>query len=131
MYGNDTFFNLTVPGQIGLAVLSAVLCILTIGLFLKISSRFGTLVKVLIAIVFLWAFTWCSPQVYYAYYWLIIDGLPVQLILQNPPGPVEIIRLLTFTADQNLSDHSKGLLFWLMVAAAMWQSVKGRRQDPE
>ncbi len=131
MYGNDTFFNLTVPGQIGLAVLSTILCVITIWLFLKISSRFGILVKVLIAIVLLWGFTWLSPQVYYAYYWLIFDNLPVQWVVQLPPTARDLFNLILFQGGQNLSDHSKGVMFWLLIAFAIRKMIKARYQGHE
>ncbi|MGI9350301.1 MAG: hypothetical protein ACR2O3_01960 [Rhizobiaceae bacterium] len=124
MYGNDTFFHLTVPGQIGLAFLSIILCIAAVWLFLKVSIRFGLLVKVLLALIAIWLFTWLSPQIYYVYYWSIFDNLPFQNVLQFPPHPAEIIRLITFTGDHNLSAHSKGILFWIMIASGSLQSGK-------
>jgi len=81
LYSSDTFFHLSVAGQIGLALLSLVLAAITLGLFVKISSRFGLIVKVTTAIVFLWLFVWLSPQIYYAYYWFLFEYLPVQIIV--------------------------------------------------
>ncbi|MEM7068967.1 MAG: hypothetical protein AAF478_08790 [Pseudomonadota bacterium] len=129
MYGNDTFFHLSQSGQIGLAILSGMLGIATLWLFNKTSSRFGVLVKVLLAIVFLWGFTWLSPQIYYLYYWLIFDTLPFQNVIKSPPSLADIFRLSTFTADTNLSDHSKGILFWLMIGFTIWKFFKVPRQD--
>ena len=129
MYGSDTFFHLTQSGQIGLAILSGLLGIATLWLFNKTSSRFSVLVKVLLAVVFLWGFTWLSPQVYYVYYWMIFDALPFQNVIQHPPSLAEISELATFTDNSNLSNHSKGILFWLMIGLAAWQIFKARHQD--
>ncbi len=120
MYGNDTFFHLSGSGQIGLVLISLILGIATIGLCLLFSSRFGLFVKVLVAFVLIWAFTWLSPQLYYLYYWLIFDDLPMQWVLQAPPSPPDIVRLVTFSGPATLSDHAKGLLFWLMTFTVLW-----------
>ena len=122
MYHGDTFFHLSIPGQIGLALLSGFLALVTLWCFIKISSRFGALVKVLPAFVLLWLFTWLSPQVYYTYYWLTFEALPLQNVIQYPPGIGTLIKLITFSGDGTLSAHSKGLLFWLMVSAGLWQT---------
>lgn len=119
MYSEDTFFHLTVPGRIGLVILSLMLSALTIGLFWKISSRFKLLVKVLIAVVFIWSFIWLSPQAYYLYYIQLIDGLPLQNVIQRPPSLVEIFQTITFTGKSNLSNHGKGLVFWAMILIAL------------
>lgn len=127
MYSNDTFFHLTLLGQIGLALLSLGLACATLWCFLKISSRFGLFVKVLLAFVFLWLFVWLSPQVYYLYYLQLFDGLPMQIVIHAPPTPVEILRTITFTTNANLSAHSKGILFWLMVILAVWNVCYPKR----
>ena len=121
MYQGDTFFHLSIPGQVGLAVLSGILAIITIWCFLKISSRFGTPVKVLLAFVTLWLFVWLSPQVYYLYYWLVFENLPMQIVVQYPPTITTVFELVTFTGPANLSAHSKGVLLWLMVFIGMRQ----------
>ncbi len=131
MYNGDTFFHLSAAGQTGLALLSGVLAFVTLWCFCKISSRFGALVKVLLAFVALWIFTWVSPQAYYFYYWLLFDRLPMQNVLQFPPRAEIILRLITFTGPENLSAHSKGILFWLMIAIVIWKLIQVRRQDRE
>lgn len=127
MYSGDTFFHLTVPGQIGLALLSLVLACATLWCFAKVSSRFGPVVKLLLAIVFLWLFVWLSPQIYYLYYWMIFGYLPMQIVIQNPPGPSELFNIITFTGASSLSQHSKGVLFWLMVVITVRQACYANR----
>ena len=113
----------------GLALISIALAVMVLWVFNKISSRFGLIVKVLLAIVVLWLFVWLSPQIYYLYYWMIFDGLPFQNVIQRPPDFASIARLVTFTGDANLSNHSKGVLFWLMIASAFWNTKKSSVHD--
>lgn len=126
MYAEDTFFHLSVAGQFGLAILSVVLAAFTAWLFSKISTRFSLSVKVLLALVFLWLFIWLSPQVYYFYYLLLFEGLPVQWVIQTPPTLSELFLTITFQGKATLSNHSKGALYWLMIVIALLQSsIKG------
>ena len=123
MYAEDTFFHLTVPGRIGLAILSLALAAVTVWLFRKISSRSGLIVKLGIAVLMLWLFIWLSPQAYYLYYIQIIDGLPLQNVIQAPPGPVELFHTVSFSGKGNLSEHSKGVLFWIMVGIGIYNWI--------
>ena len=125
MYNGDTFFHLSVPGQIGLVALSLTLSISLIWFHLKLSSRFGTAVKVLLAVVLIWAFIWLSPQIYYLYYIQIIPGLGLQNVIADAPTVTEVISTITFTGKANLSEHSKGLLFWMMIVFGL---LKRRRK---
>jgi len=119
LYDSDSFFTLSGPQQIGLFVLSAVL----FGVCLALSWRLGRgrplpLRLILSAAVF-FGFVWLSPQIYYQYYRLIIDGLPAQLVIGWPQGVGHLARLLTFQSDANLSAHSQGLLGWTLIAIAV------------
>ena len=77
MYESDSFFTLSVGGQIGLAALSLVLSVLVLWAVrrgtrgLPRLSRLGGCVSV----ARFWLFVWLSPQVYYQYYRLIFDGI--------------------------------------------------------
>jgi hypothetical protein len=124
MYNGDTFFHLSQSGQTGLLLLSGLLGVLMIWVLRRISSRFGKLVNLLSAIVLIWMFIWLSPQIYYTYYWLIFDDLPVQWVIAWPPAPSTLIKMITFTGNANLSDHSKGILFWMMVVIAVFTKQK-------
>ncbi len=124
MYSQDTFFHLTTNGRLGLILLSFLLSAFLIGLFWKISNRFKLPIKLILAIIFIWIFIWMSPQIYYLYYIQIIDGLPLQNVIQTPPSPIEILQTVTFTGQSNLSNHSKGVLFWIMVTIALYAKTK-------
>lgn len=119
MYQDDSFFTLGVWGQIGLAGLSAALFCVMLLLVRRIGRGRPRAARTAIALVLFWAFEWLSPQVYYLYYWMIIDGLPVQSVIGPPPGPAHIARLLTFSESHSLSAHGRGLLGWAMLAAAL------------
>ena len=73
-----------------------------------------------------WLFVWLSPQVYYQYYRLIFDGLPVQWVVGRPELG-EAMRLLTFTGPANLSAHGQGVLGWAMLCVAFAGNISFRR----
>ncbi|CTQ48944.1 hypothetical protein [Jannaschia donghaensis] len=117
-YTGDSFQTLTQSEQLGLAGLSMFLG----GWILALGNRLTGLGW---AIGVFWAFIWLSPQVYYLYYQMIFDGLPWQMVVKDPPGPVRIVHLLTFQAEGTLSAHGKGVLGWGLIGLALWR----RRQD--
>lgn len=115
MYAQDSFFDLTPRGQVGLAALSFALFLLTM-----IGTHYATRtmslwLRVLSGLVALWAFVWLSPQVYYQYYRLLIPDLPLQWVIKQPAGPQRLLELLTFQWRFNLSAHSQGLLGWCLI----------------
>lgn len=120
-YDGDSFFTLSLMGQVGLAALSALLTALTIWLSWRIGRRRRLVTRILNALAGLYLFTWLSPQIYYGYYLMIFDGLPLQIVIQTPPSPSGVALLLTFQANASLSDHGKGLLGWLLIAACLFR----------
>ena len=66
-----------------------------------------------------WAFLWLSPQVYYAYYQLIFDGLPVQIVIGWPPGAETVLRRLAFAGPATLAAHGQGVLGWVLLVGAV------------
>ena len=122
LYDGDSFFTLSTTGQVGLAVLSLVLT----GLVLAALWVFPRRGVVIFAVILFWLFVWVSPQIYYSYYQQIIPGLPTQIVVGDPPGSDFVIGLITFSGEANLSDHGKGVLFWLMMAVALIRRVGPR-----
>jgi len=118
-YAEDSFFTLGLGGRIGLVVLSAVLMILCAALVWRFVRGLGGVWRVLIAAGVFWAFLWLSPQIYYAYYWMIFEDLPVQIVIGAPPGIVEVARLATFTDRASLAHHGQGAFAWLLVLVAL------------
>lgn len=120
MYAEDSFFTLTQPGQIGLALLSLLLFLLTTTTYYWTARGRSKLVRVLLALVFFWGFVWLSPQVYYFYYLTQFEKLPLQNVIHLPPGPLDIARLMTFQDSEALSQHSQGVLAWSLIALSIW-----------
>ncbi|RLJ41403.1 hypothetical protein BCF46_3196 [Litoreibacter meonggei] len=118
MYEGDSFFTLTGPQQAGLLLLSVALACGWIYASWRLSARRPLVLRLAIGIVLFFGFVWLSPQIYYQYYRLIIDGLPAQFVVGWPLGPLHVVRLLTFQFDANLSAHSQGLLGWALIIVA-------------
>ncbi len=124
MYDGDTFFSLSMAVRIGLVFLSAGLAALTAAAFIRVGCRMSWPVRLLLAPVFLWLFVWLSPQVFYLYYMAVYEDLPLQNVVQAPPAPGEILRLLGFEGTARLSHHAQGLMGWgLIVLACLGERV--------
>lgn len=127
MYDGDSFFTLGLGGQTGLVILTIVLSILTI----MLTHRIATMIRwkvwaVVSALTLFWLFIWLSPQVYYLYYLMIFTDLPWQTVVSWPPPAGEtLVDLFLFRGDGNLSNHGKGILFWVMAATAFMAGVEG------
>lgn len=119
MYAEDSFFTLGTGGQIGLLCLTGLLGVLCLWLVWYLVEGFGRFVRVLIALAVFWLFLWLSPQVYYMFYLIIIDGLPLQWVVQTPPEPMKMVRLLSFTDRVTLTEHGQGVLGWAMMVLAL------------
>jgi len=127
MYNQDSFFTLTIPGQVGLLGLSLVLFGALIWGMTCI--RAAWYLKLVIAVVGFFCFAWFSPQVYYTYYLLLFDGLPIQLVIGSPPSINDIFRLMTFRGQQNLSSHGQGILAWGMIISGQLSQFSHRRRN--
>ncbi len=119
MYAGDSFFSLTMTGRVGLTVLSLVLAALTLSVFVKIACHLSRPARLMLALLVLWVFVWLSPQIYYLYYLVLIDGLPLQNVVQMPPGPTDIMRLLGFGGKASLAHHSQGLMGWMLILISL------------
>ncbi len=121
MYAGDSFFSLTMIGRTGLILVSVVLAAVTVAAFLKCARKLPAAARLLLALVFFWAFVWLSPQLYYLYYMILIDGLPLQNIVQKPPGLSEIVKLLSFGGKASLAHHSQGVLGWTLILLSFFR----------
>ncbi|UWR22418.1 hypothetical protein [Sulfitobacter sp. S190] len=126
MYDGDSFYTLSLFGRLGLVALSAVLMLLitTAAVFLMRGRR-GAL-RLAIAAALFSGFVWLSPQVYYEYYRLILNGLPRQSVIGPPPPLDTLVGLISFTGPATLSAHALGVLFWGLVWLA-WR-LRSRRE---
>ncbi|WP_299956203.1 hypothetical protein [uncultured Roseobacter sp.] len=120
IYAQDSFFTLSLVGQVGLVLVSVMLAAGTVFLAWRLSRVRSLILRACVAVVLFGAFVWISPQVYYAYYLLIFDGLPLQWVIQDPPSPLFLVKLLGFAVKSDLSHHGQGLLGWLCLGAALW-----------
>lgn len=120
MYGSDSFFTLSTGGQIGLAALSMTLACGMLVLTYRASRGRPFALRILIALLLFAAFEWLSPQIYYIYYRLIIQGLPLQWVIGMMPDPGAVPGLLTFTETHDLSAHGRGALGWMMVLLSVF-----------
>lgn len=119
MYEDDSFFTLSLPGQLGLLALSACLFLLTLAALWRIARNRPLFWRLTLTLALFGTFVWVSPQIYYQYYCLIIDGLPAQWVIGGPPSPRHLFELPAFRADANLSHQAQGALGWAMVTLAI------------
>jgi len=126
-YAEDSFFTLSIAGQIGLVFLSLVLTGALLALGWLVMRGRPLAVNIPVAIVLFALFVWLSPQLYFQYYRLIISGLPAQWVIGLPPFN-DIAAAAGFTGRATLSAHGQGLLFWALVAQAIVASRRGARR---
>ena len=119
MYDGDSFFTLSVAGQIGLTVLSGILALAMCFVTWHLTRTRSPLARLFIAILLFGVFEWLSPQIYYTYYRAIIPDLPLQWVIATWPDPSATLRLLTFSEEASLSAHGRGLLGWAMLLIAL------------
>ena len=127
LYSGDTFFHLSPAGQYGLAAIALLLAGLSVAVMLWISKRLSLWGKLVTAIAVFWWFEWLSPQVFYVYYWMIMDGLPMQLVVNLPPSPQKLLAIMSFTGPATISAHSRGILFLVMLLLVLWKWYQERR----
>lgn len=107
-------------GRTGLVCLSIALAAGLLLLVRRVVRHSTPSVRALAAAVLFYLFVWLSPQLYYIYYLMIFDDLPDQWVVGPPPAALEIIRLLFFVAQNDLSHHGQGVLAWVLLVAALW-----------
>ena len=115
MYAGDSFFTLTLPGQAGLVLLSLLLGGGMLWAHWRLPLYMPLILRMGIGLVGFFAFEWLSVQVYYQYYRLIFDGLPAQWVADLLRTLGTALPILSFSGDQSLSAHARGILGWAMV----------------
>lgn len=126
MYADDSFLTLSVPGRIGLVLVSGVLTSVmalilwrALRVFDAVRMTWRVALRGATAMALFWVFVWLSPQIYYLYYQLLFETLPWQGVVGQPPNPRTLIDLLVFRAGDHLADHARGVLGWLLLAQAL------------
>lgn len=117
MYQQDSFFDLSAWGQIGLLFISTALFVGVFFLTIALLSNRPLWVCAIGALFIFWLFVWISPQIYYMYYRILIPSLPLQWVIWPPENPLTALKYMFFQGPQNLSAHSQGLLGWSLIAA--------------
>jgi hypothetical protein len=118
MYRDDTLFTLELMEMAGLLAVSAAMALAMLALARRF-CRGKWWRRLVLAVVLFWLFLWLSPQVYYAYYQIITDGLPVQIVIGWPPGAETVLRRLFFAGPVTIAAHGQGVLGWAMVVVAV------------
>lgn len=119
MYDGDSFHTLSAAGQVGLAVISILLAASTAALVGYGARALPAWVRMTIAFTAFFLFVWLSPQIYYFYYLMLFDGLPLHSVVRLPPSPAILGRLLTFSGPATLSAHGVGILGWILIVTAL------------
>ena len=127
IYEGDSFFTLGPLRRAGLLAVSAALAAATLLAARRVGRGRAPGWRALWALGLFWVFVWLSPQVYYLYYQAVIPGLPWQVVLRRPPGPLALLDLLAFRARGTLSDHGKGALGWALLAVALRPALRRPR----
>ncbi|AXI48656.1 hypothetical protein C1J03_23230 [Sulfitobacter sp. SK012] len=120
MYAEDSFYTLSLAQRMGLLTLTAVLILLVLGIAIAVMRKKRGTVRLATATLLFSLFAWVSPQAYYAYYQMIFDGLPAQIVIGAPPTLDALLGIVTFTGPGTLSAHGLGALFWALVWLAWW-----------
>lgn len=124
MYLQDSFFDLSSWGRIGLVCISSILFLSVLFATRTLLKYKPVLVKLTGSLVFFWLFVWLSPQVYYMYYRILIPSLPLQWVIWPMESPITAFKYLLFQGPQNLSAHSQGLLGWSLIVAPFVRGIK-------
>lgn len=119
MYQEDSFFSLSILGQLGLALLSLILSLVVLAIAWRMMKGRGLIIRLSIAVISFFLFVWLSPQVFYTYYIFIFDEVDWQNILKRPPAFLALAEYISFQGRATLSAHSKGILFWALMALAL------------
>ncbi|MEP3845531.1 MAG: hypothetical protein ABJM43_09340 [Paracoccaceae bacterium] len=117
MYSQDSFFDLTLWGQLGLACLSIALFSLMVFISWATLRRRSIWTRIIGALILFGVFVWASPQVYYMYYRMIFPDLPMQWVIWHLREPFKALQMLVFQYRPNLSAHSQGILGWVIFVA--------------
>ena len=115
MYSEDSFYTLSAYSRLAVVAVSVGMfaALLVLG-YVLMKARNGA-ARIVVGMFLFWIFVWLSPQVYYALYQFLFEGLPHQWVVGSPPMLDELARLITFSGRQTLSAHGQGVLFWTLM----------------
>ncbi len=119
MYADDTFYTLAYPEQLGLALLSTGLAGGVLLVAWQLMVPHGRLIRMAIAVSLFYLFVWLSPQAYYTYYLMVLDGLAWQIVVKPARSPQAVVEIVTFQGPSTLAAPSKGLLALTLMLIAL------------
>jgi len=131
MYLQDSFFDLSPWGRLGLIVISTCLFLFTAFITRAVLNNKPVWLSILGSLGIFVLFVCLSPQVYYMCYRILIDGLPLQWVIKPIEAPLAALKYLTFQGPENLSAHSQGLLGWFLIVAPFLKVKKTFAKAPE
>ncbi len=141
-YAGDSFYTLDPAARAGLIVLSAALVLALwwtaaaksvllhrLAGARSIPAALAALADVLASLVLLALAVGLAPQLYYAYYRIVIPGLPAQWVVREWFDWQTLLRVAALSPDASLSDHLTGITFWVVMLMALgWPVVLRSRE---
>ena len=127
MYEADTFWQLSPVGRMGLVMISGGMAALTLWGCLRLTRSRRWVTRLLAGLGCVAVFEWLAPQVHYLWYMQVIDGLPLQWVIERYPDPASVWRVLVFEGPASLSSHSRGALAWAVLAVAIVAPLTKRK----
>jgi len=81
-------------------------------------------------VLIFWLAISLAPQLYYSYYLLVFDALPIQWVLRGVPFS-DFLHLMR-VADGSLADHFTGAVLWMMLVVGWlrWLALAQRELRP-
>ncbi len=116
-FSEDSFFTLGLLERFGLLALSLFLSVMCVVVVRRLPLSLW--LRLIAVPIILYLFIWLSPQIYYQYYIVIFDGLPWQIVVQNPPAISDFLSIIFFVQVETLAKLSQAVLFWAMILAAI------------
>jgi len=131
MYLQDSFFDLSPWGRVGLIVISACLFFFTALITRLVLGNKSAWLCILGSSGLFVLFVCLSPQVYYMYYRILIDDLPLQWVIKPMEAPMAALKYITFQGPENLSAHSQGLLGWFLIVTPFLKPKETSAKAPK
>ncbi len=85
----------------------------------RMARHLRIVARLLLALGLFVVFDWLSPQIYYLWYLVIFDGLPLQWVAGYLPRPLDAAKILALMGPDSLSAHARTLLGWGMIGVAL------------
>jgi hypothetical protein len=127
----DSLFTLRPLEQLGVVALAALMMLAAGWLAYRAACRLARLTRSpsahaaglaanLALTLALYALGWMlAPQIFYAYYQMIIPGLPSQWVIRGAEQVGEFADAVRLLGDGSLASHAAGAFFWVLFGLTM------------